>query len=171
MIGIIIGFILVILGIIGCALPVLPGPLLVYSALFLLQITGDQPFSINYLLIRFAITVFVTILDYIVPILGTKKMWGSKRGSRGATIGLILSIVILPVLWITIGPFGLIGIIGWPFIGAYIAEKIHGKSHALKSAFWAFLGFLTGTIIKLTISLIMAGVFLSTSLHIIQKLF
>ncbi|NOZ44662.1 MAG: DUF456 domain-containing protein [bacterium] len=74
MIGIIIGFILVILGIIGCALPVLPGPLLVYSALFLLQITGDQPFSINYLLIRFAITVFVTILDYIVPILGTKKM-------------------------------------------------------------------------------------------------
>ncbi len=170
-IWIILGILLIIWGIIWCFLPILPGPLLVYASLFLLQITTDHPFSLNYLLIRFAITVFVTILDYFIPILWTKKMWWSKWGSRGATIGLILWIILLPLLWVTIWPFGIIWIIWGPFIGAYIGEKIYGKSHALKSALWSFLWFITGTIIKLVIAIIMSIAFFKESRHIIQSFF
>lgn len=163
--------ILILLGIIGCLVPIIPGPALSYAALFLLQIGLDKPFTNKFLLIWFAVIVAVTILDYIVPILGTKKMWWTKWGSRGATIGLFASIILLPILNITIGPFGLIGIIGCPFLWAYVGEKIHGKTKPLKATFGSFLGFLAGTILKLAVSIAIAVPFFRTSRHTIKNLF
>ena len=55
----------------------------------------------------------VSILDYIVPVWGTKKFGGSKYGTRGATVGLIIGLFL--------GPLGII--IG-PFIGAVVGELI-----------------------------------------------
>lgn len=170
-IRIILWLILIIVGIVWCFLPVLPGPLLVYAAIFMLQITTNHPFSLTYLLIWFAITVIVTIVDNIIPILWTKKMWWTKRGTRGSTIWLIVGVILLPILWVTIGPFGIVGIIGGPFLGAYIGEKIHGKAHALKSAFGSFLWFLTGTLLKLVVASIMAAAFFKESRTILKDLF
>ena len=168
---IIIGTILMIIWLIGCFLPVLPGPLLSYAAIFFLHIGLDKPFSHQFLIIRFVVTAIVTILDNIIPILGTKKMWGTKRWTRGATIGLIIWILVLPILGITLGPFGLIWILGGPFLGALIGEYIHGKSHPLKSAMGSFLWFLAGTILKLAVSIALAIPFFRTSRDAIKNLF
>lgn len=158
---IILWTILCLAAIIGSILPVLPGPLFAYIGLILLQLTSGHPFSRTFFIVRALIIIFLTILDYVVPSRGTKKFGWTKRGVRGSNIGLVVSVVILPLLGITIGPFGLIGLIAGPFLGAYLGEKYAGKQskHALKSARGSFIGFVTGSLLKIVVSIIMAGYF------------
>lgn len=131
--------ILVVVGVIGCIVPVLPGPPISYIGLLLLQ-KIDHPFTKEYMWILLAIVVVVTIIDNVFPIYATKLTGGSKAGTWGSTIGLIVGFFI--------GPLGVI--IG-PFLGALIGELIKGQRSdvAFKSAFGAFLGFIMGTGLKL----------------------
>jgi len=92
----ILAIILLLLGIIGCLAPVLPGPPLSYLGLFLLHITKFADFSNTLLITLAAIVVVVSILDYVVPVWGTKKFGGSKYGTRGATVGLIIGLFLGP---------------------------------------------------------------------------
>lgn len=167
---IIIGLLLCIIGILWCILPVLPWPQLAFVALILLQFTPDHPFTTWFLIVRWIINVAVFLLDYFIPIWWTKKMWGSKYGTRWSTIGLLIGVFLLPWLWIVIGPFGLIGIIWWPFVGAYIGEKYFAKkhhSHAMKAAMGSFLWFMTGIVLKLVITVIMTITFITQAYKIL----
>jgi hypothetical protein len=145
---------LLLLGIIGCVLPVLPGPPIGFLGILLASFSSLMDFSTEALLIYAFLAILVTVLDYIVPVWGTKKMGGSKYGTWGSTIGLILAVIVLPVLGITIGPFGLFGIILGPFLGAFVGELISGKKseEAGRAALGAFLGFVTGVLMKLMVS-------------------
>lgn len=142
-----LGTIILIIGIIGCILPVIPGQVLSWSSLLILQLTSDPPFTARFIVIWALVTAGVTLLDYYVPIWGTKKLGGSKKGIWGATIGLIVGIFFFP-------PFGLI--VG-PFVGAYLGEIIDGKDSntAFRSGLGSFIGFVAGTMMKLAISFIM----------------
>ncbi len=140
-----VGFIFIIIGLIGCFLPILPGPPLSFIGLIFLDLTEKSPFSAEMLWTWAAITIVVTALDYIVPVVGTKRYGGSKRGVWGSTIGLIIGLFMFP-------PFGII--IG-PFVGAFIGELSSGKTtneRALRAALGSFIGFLVGTIFKLIAS-------------------
>jgi len=158
---IIIGAMLCIIAIIGSVLPILPGPLLAYIAFVLLQLTSAHPFGWTFFIVWALIIIFLTVLDYIIPARWTKKFGGSKRGVRGSNIGLVVSVIVLPILGIVIGPFWLLGLIGGPFLWAYLGEKYAGKhhEHALRSARGSFIGFVAGSLLKIVISLIMAGYF------------
>ena len=146
----IFSIILMILGIIGCLVPVLPGPPLSYLGMILLHFSKFADFSSNILIAMAVIAVLVTILDYIVPVWGTKRFGGSKYGTRGATVGLIIGLFL--------GPLGII--IG-PFIGAFVGELIFKDDikYALKAGFGSLLGFLTGIGLKLAASFIMTFYF------------
>ena len=148
-----IAIVMLIIGIIGCFVPVIPGPPIAYISLVLLHFTSLNSFSIQFLVIWLIIVLIITIADYFIPIWGTKKMGGTKYGTWGSTIGLVVSVVILPFLGIVIGPFGLIGIIAGPFVGAFVGEKISGQSSekAFSAALGSFLGFLVGTVLKLAV--------------------
>ncbi len=161
----------VILGIIGAILPVLPATILGFVGLLLLQFTSHHPFGRRFFIVRAVIIILITLMDYYVPIRGTKKFGWSKAGVRGSTIGLIIWVIILPILWITICPFGLVGLIVWPFLGAYVGEKIAGREHhlALRSAVGSFIGFLAWTLVKLVVCLIMAGYFFTNVYTILVK--
>ena len=93
---IIIGSIVLVVGIIGCILPVLPGQILSWGSLLILQLQTEPPFTARFLAIWALITAGVTLLDYYVPIWGTKKLGGSKYGMWGATFGLIIGIFFFP---------------------------------------------------------------------------
>ena len=153
---------LILVGIIGCVLPVIPGPPLSFLGLLLVHFTKFAHFNPNTLLILGMLALIVTILDYIVPVWGTKKFGGTKAGVWGSTVGLITGIIILPMLGIVLGPFGLIGILAGPFFGALIGELIHGQESekALVAAIGSFIGFLTGTIMKLATSIIITYYFI-----------
>ena len=160
---IIIGIVLLIIGFIGCILPVLPGQAIAYLSLIMLELTDDAPFEEDFLVIMALIMIGVTVLDYIVPVWGTKKFGGTKRGLWGSAIGLVFGIIILPITGITLGPFGIFGIILGPFVGAYIGESMGGteSNKAFRAAFGSFIGFITGTIMKLAYSTIVAYFFFS----------
>lgn len=143
----VIGIIVMLIGILGCFLPFLPGPPLCYIGLLLQQLRSDPPFTSKFLWMWAGITVVVTVLDYVIPLYGTKRFGGSKYGIWGCTIGLIAG------FWF--GPFGII--IG-PFVGAFIGEIIakNNSDQALKAAWGSFVGFLFGTLLKLIACLVMA---------------
>jgi uncharacterized protein len=147
---VIIGIIIMVLGIIGCLVPVLPGPPLSFLGLLLLHFTKFGHFTKWTLIIFAAIAVVVSVLDYLVPIWGTKKFGGSKYGTRGAAVGLIIGLFL--------GPLGII--IG-PLIGAVTGEMIFRDdfNYALKAGFGSLLGFLTGIGLKLAASFIMTFYF------------
>lgn len=153
---IIIGIILLLAGIAGCILPLLPGPPLCFIALLIQQLNVEPPFTTNFLLLWGGITIVVTILDYIIPLYGTRRLGGSKYGIWGCTIGLIAG------FWL--GPFGII--IG-PFVGAFVGEIIanNDSATALKSAFGSFIGFLLGTVLKLVVCVIMCWYFVQFVYH------
>lgn len=148
--------IFVIVGIVGDVVPVLPGVPISYAAILLLYFFTDITYSTEMLIIYAVVCILITILDYLVPVWGTKKFGGTKAGVRGSTIGLIVGVLVLPMLGIVIGPFGLIGIIAGPFFGAYIGEKIGGVEDKLawRSAFGSFIGFVAGTFLKLIYSFV-----------------
>ncbi len=136
-----IGLVLILLGFIGSFLPILPGPPLAYLGILIQQLQDKPPFSVFWVVVWGIVVVFITVLDYWLPVYGTKKFGGSKWGSRGSIIGLIIGALFL-------GPFGVI--IG-PFLGAYIGELYIGNnnSFALKSALGSLFGFLAGTLVKI----------------------
>jgi uncharacterized protein YqgC (DUF456 family) len=158
---VVLGTLSILIGVIGSIMPGLPGPPISFLGLLLLHWTRFADFSFNMLAIWAMIVLVVSVLDYVVPIWGTKKFGGTKAGVRGSTIGLIIGVILLPMLGIVLGPFGLFGILGGPFIGAWIGEKSAGQDQdkAFRAAVGSFIGFLAGTFMKLAVSVIMAFIF------------
>jgi len=143
---IILGFVLIILGILGSLLPVLPGPPIAWFGLLLQNLRDPNPFSTQFLVIWAGIVIVTIILDYVIPIYGTKKFGGTKYGAWGCTLGFLLA------FWL--GPWGVI--IG-PFIGAFVGEMIGGQdsNRSLKAAFGSFIGFLVGSFLKIVVCFMM----------------
>lgn len=148
---IVVGVILIIIGFAGSILPALPGPPLAYGALLLLLISSDPRAEMannNYiwLIALGIITAIITAVDYLMPIWGTKKFGGTKAGSRGSTIGLVIGALLA---FFTAG-IGAIAILLGPAVGAYLGEKNAGQTNqvAIQSAKGSFLGFIAGTAMK-----------------------
>ena len=152
----------VIVGIVGDVVPGLPGVPISYAAMLLLHFFTGITYSNETLIIYGVLCAVITIVDYFVPIWGTKKFGGTKAGVRGSTIGLVVGVVVLPILGIVIGPFGLIGILAGPFVGAYIGVKMSGVDDKLawRSAIGSFVGFVAGTLLKVVYSIVVAVVVL-----------
>ncbi|MDY0254793.1 MAG: DUF456 domain-containing protein [Tenuifilaceae bacterium] len=153
---IVIAAILIVLGLLGCILPVIPGPPLSFGGLLLLHFTQWGPIHSDILVWLGIAAAVATVLDYIFPVWTTKRFGGSKRGVWGSTIGLVVGLFFFP-------PFGII--IG-PFVGAFVGEVTANQNQrsALKSALGSFVGFLLGTGLKFAVS----GV---TSYYFIMELF
>lgn len=136
----IVAFVCMLVGIIGCILPGLPGMPVAYVGLWIAQATERVQFSWQMLLIWGIVVVVLTVLDYIVPAWGTKKYGGSRYGVWGSTIGVIVGLFA-----------GIWGVIIGPLIGAIICELISGKSagNALKAGWGSFVGILFSTVLKL----------------------
>jgi uncharacterized protein len=144
------GTICIIVGILGSLLPVLPGPPISYAGILLLHFSRYAQYGNRFLILFGALTVIVAVLDYVVPVWGTKKFGGSKYGTWGAAIGVLIGLFF--------GPFGII--LG-PFLGAVAGEIIYGKksNEAFRAGLGSFIGFVTGTLMKLVLSFVMAFYF------------
>lgn len=148
---VILGILLILVGIAGCILPIIPGPPVGYGGLLLLEITKYADFSTRLLIILAVVAVVVTLLDYVVPIWGTKRYGGTKAGIWGATIGMVVGLFFFP-------PFGII--IG-PLVGAIIAEMAKGadRNQSIRAGLGSLVGFLLGTGLKLIASFLFAFYF------------
>lgn len=147
------GLLLMLIGIIGSVLPVLPGVPISWLGLLTLYFAPSIPFDSFFITVTGIIALIVYILDYIIPAVGTKKFGGSRAGMWGTTIGLVVGIF-API------PFGVL--IG-PFVGAWIGESMVNKTEgprAFKAAFGSFIGFLGSTFMKFITTMIYLGLFI-----------
>jgi uncharacterized protein YqgC (DUF456 family) len=136
----IVAFLFMLIGIIGCIIPGLPGTPLAYIGLWIAHATDRIDFTWQTLLIWGLVTLVVSILDYVVPAWGPKHYGGTKYGVWGSTIGVFVGLA-----------FGAVGVIVGPLVGAVLGELISGKEwqQAIKAGWGSFIGILTGTILKL----------------------
>jgi len=143
---IILGILLCVVGIVGSLLPLLPGPPIAYVGILLQLFRHPDPFDTKTYWIFGGVTVLSLVLDYLIPIWGTKKFGGTKYGAWGCTIGFIAA------FWL--GPLGII--IG-PFAGAFIGELIGGQEahRSFKAAVGSFVGFLLGSFMKIVVCFFM----------------
>ena len=142
-----IGFLLILMGIAGSFIPIIPGPITGWFGLFVVYQSSFLNLDYFFLGITLAIAISVFILDYIIPSIGAKKFGGSKSGVIGSTLGTIIGIVLL-------GP---IGVIIGAFLGAFVGELFKNRSNtkiALKAAIGTLIGYLGGVFLKLSIAII-----------------
>ena len=150
---VVLGALCIIVGIAGSLLPVLPGPIISWVGLLLLYVTKAIPTNLTLLIVTLVIVVVISVLDYVIPSMGTKRFGGTKAGIMGTSIGLV------------VGLFAPIpgGIIIGPFVGAFIGELLNKSNSktALKAAFGSFIGFMASTFMKFLITVIYLGLFIS----------
>ena len=143
---IILGLILCITGLLGSFVPIIPGPITSWFGLLVINFESSTELNYSFLLITLMIAIFVFALDIIIPIIGLKKFGGTKKGMIGATIGLLLGLIIL-------GP---LGILTGTFLGALSGEMTGdlklGK--AVKASVGTLIGFIAGVAMKFSISII-----------------
>ena len=141
--------VLLIVGILGTVLPVLPGLLLSLCGLLIYKFGTDAPLSMVYIWIFVFLTAVSVVLNYVIPAKTTRKYGGTRWGSIGSIIGTIAGMFLIPV------PFGfLIGM----FLGVFVGELLHDandKKKAWNSTKGALIGFLYGTGFNLIVGLAM----------------
>lgn len=144
-----------LVGVAGSILPVLPGAPLAFGSLLLARILHFSEISWWVIILFGILTIIGIVLDYTVPIATTKKMGGSKYGIWGLVIGFIIGIIF--------SPFGFVSIIVAPFLGALIGELIYDRQNhrrAIKAATGSVIGYFLTSGYGILLSLTMLGVFL-----------
>lgn len=138
----VLAIILMVGGIAGCVLPILPGAPLAYAGLLLLYFTGLAHFSTAQLIVWLIVVVVLQVVDYITPLLGSKYSGGTSFGNRGCVAGTLLGLFFMP--W---------GIILGPFLGAVAGEMMGGSDfpHAVRAGIGTLIGFLLGTLLKVIV--------------------
>jgi uncharacterized protein YqgC (DUF456 family) len=153
------GLLIAILGLIGCIIPALPGPPLNFLSLVILELAIENAFPTDFYFLWGGITIVVTVLDYVLPVMGAKTYKASSSGIWGSIIGMIIGIIFFP-------PFGMI--LGL-FFGAVVGELLAGKKEgeALKVGAVTFIASMLMILAKLSVSGVMTYYFIKRSIEYI----
>jgi hypothetical protein len=152
----VLGFALVIVGLVGIILPALPGHVLILVGLVLaawaehFTRVGVWPLAVIGV-----IAVASYLVDFVGAALGAKHLGASSRAMIGAGLGTIAGLFL-----------GLPGIILGPFVGAVIGELTVERDlrRAGKAGVAAWIGFAIGTAVKVALAFLMIGIFLGALL-------
>lgn len=150
-----------LIGLIGCIVPSIPGPPLSYCGLLLLHVASGVPlFSAPTLIAFFILTLCITVLEYAVPLMGARLYGASRYGMWGSIIGMVIGIIFFP-------PFGMIAGI---LFGAIIGELIGGysSSKALRSGFFSFVATITIMILKFSTAVLMTYVYIRGAVYALK---
>ncbi len=147
---------LVLVGLAGAFLPVVPGPPLSWVGLLLLCLTDAVPMDSAFLVITALGAAAVFTADLVLPAWVTKKWGGSPTGVKGSMAGIVLAFFI-PVL-------GVFRFLIFPFLGALVGEYFFNpqKENPWKAAMGSLAGFVAGTLLKGALSALYLYYFTST---------
>lgn len=152
----ILAAVLVLIGLAGTLLPILPGvPLIFVGLLVAAWADNFQHVGAVTLTILGVLTALAIAADFLASALGAKKLGASPKAVGGATLGAIVGMF-----------FGLPGLVLGPFVGAVVGE-LSAKRELLqagKSGLGTWLGLLLASVAKLTLSFLMLGVFITAYL-------
>lgn len=137
----VLGAVLLVVGFVGCVIPVLPGVVAGFAALLCLCPT-PAALSSSRLAVAGVAAAVAFALDYALPSMAAKKFDCSRWGTAGCFVGTIAGAFFFPL-----------GIILGPFLGAMLGELVAGRgiSQAFRGGVGGFLGFLFGTFAKMAV--------------------
>jgi len=143
---------LIITGLVGIILPLLPGAPLLFLGLVAAAWAEDFVY-VGYGTLGFlaALTALIYVVDFLAGILGAKHFGASPRAMIGAGIGAVVGIFM-----------GFVGIIVGPFIGAVIGELSVRRelTAAGMAGLGTTIGLLLGVAAKIALGLTMVGIFI-----------
>lgn len=148
----ILAWVMIIGGLFGTFLPLLPGIWMMFAGMLLIAWQGNfQHIGYGTLGILLTLTIIAHVVDYIAGAMGAKKFGASRYAIIGAFIGAIVGLFM-----------GIIGVIIGPFIGAVMGELMASKGldEATKAGIGTWLGLLVGMVLKIVIAFMMLGIFL-----------
>lgn len=143
---------LIVLGLAGTVLPLLPGTLLVWSGVLLGAWIDDfTRVGVGTVAIISVLALLAWALDFVAGLMGAKRAGASKLALAGAAIGTVAGLFM-----------GLVGVLFMPLVGAALGEYWAQKDQQLvaKVAFSTWLGLLVGMLAKVVLSFVMVGIFL-----------
>lgn len=148
--------VLMVLGLAGTVLPVLPGTLLVWAGIVLGAWIDDfARISMTTLAVITVLAVLAWALDYAAGWMGAQRAGASKQALVGAAVGTVLGLFM-----------GFVGVLFMPLVGAalgeFLARKDHGRAAKVGVATW--VGIVVGLVAKVVISFIMVGIFIAALL-------
>jgi len=147
---------LILLGLAGTLLPVLPGTVLVWGGILLGAWIDDfTRVGVPTVVVVSVLAVLAWGLDYVAGLMGAKKVGASKLAFLGAAVGTVLGLFM-----------GLVGVLFMPLIGAAAGEYLARKdqARAIKVGVATWVGIMVGLIAKVVLAFIMVGIFLAALL-------
>jgi uncharacterized protein YqgC (DUF456 family) len=142
---------LIVLGLAGTVLPVLPGTLLVWAGIVLGAWIDDfARVSVTTVVVVSVLGVVAWGLDYAAGLLGAQKAGASKQALLGAAVGTVVGLFM-----------GLVGVLFTPLVGAAVGEYMARKdqARAVKVGLATWVGIMLGLLAKVVLAFIMVGVF------------
>lgn len=143
---------LVLVGLVGSAVPVIPGtPLILLAAGIYAVATDFDPVGPGRLLVLAGLALLAAGLDYLAGAVGVRKLGGTRWGVAGAVLGALAGVF-----------FGPLGLLLGPLAGAMAGELLRDRDlrRSLLSGLGSFLGLLLGAVAKLGIAVVMTALFL-----------
>ena len=148
-----IAAVLVLIGLAGTFLPILPGVPFVFAGMALAAYADDfVRVGKPVLIVLGLLTIFALLIDFLAASLGAKRAGASRLAIWGAGIGALVGVFL--------GPFGLLfGSIS----GAVAGELANSRNaqHATRVGFAAWIGLIVGTLFKLALTFAMVGIFVT----------
>ncbi len=147
---------LILAGLAGTVLPVLPGTLLVWGGVVLGAWIDDfTRVGVTTLVVVTVLAVLAWGLDYVAGLMGAKKAGASKLALLGAAAGTVVGLFM-----------GLVGVLFMPLVGAAAGEYLARKdqTRAVKVGVATWVGIMVGLIAKVVLAFIMVGIFLASLL-------
>jgi uncharacterized protein YqgC (DUF456 family) len=147
----VIAGVLILVGLAGVVLPVLPGLPLMFAGMVLAAWADDfKRVPIWVIAILGLMSLAAVAIDFLATSLGAKRFGASKQAITGAALGTFGGLF-----------FGIPGVIVGPFAGAVVGELIHGRelAHASKIGLATWLGLIFGTALKIAMSFAMLAIF------------
>jgi uncharacterized protein YqgC (DUF456 family) len=144
---------LVIVGLVGIVLPVVPGTIVIFAGLWLAAWSDHfTRVSASTIIILGIVGAATYPVDTAMMALGMRRLGASRRAMAGAAIGMVAGLF-----------FGLPGLIIGPFAGAVLGElTAHGDlSRAGRAGLAAWIGFAIGTVVKAGRAFVMIGIFVA----------
>jgi uncharacterized protein YqgC (DUF456 family) len=146
---------LLLVGLIGCVLPVLPGPPIIFLAAvahrLMLGAEGSGLAWWSFLVLG-AMVALVQVIELLSGAAGAKWFGGSKWGSLGALVGGLAGLFFMPI-----------GLIVGPLAGAYGFEMAFAKKEsnpAMISGMGSVAGTVVGMVVKIFFGVLMVAWFL-----------
>ncbi|WP_066255188.1 DUF456 domain-containing protein [Hydrogenophaga flava] len=147
---------LIVAGLAGTVLPVLPGTVLVWGGIVLGAWIDDfQRVGTATLVVITVLAALAWVLDYVAGLLGARKAGASRQALLGAAIGTVVGLFM-----------GVVGVLFMPLVGAalgeYLAQKDQTRAVRVGVATW--LGIMLGLLAKVVLAFIMVGLFVAALL-------